>query len=343
MRGEHSNTLNWLAHEVVKGLLPSDFVVETPDSPKIENVMHHVIKSCDLADLIVANTNGNNPNVLYELAVLDAMGRACIPVKIVEAETATNGEAEFSQREAMPFDRAAYRYFTIYKSPERRSETDRILGEAISAALRIREEGDIFQNPLTDFFGVPLSSFSSAYGLARGYFQNLVQPAVRALLSAVDIAKQKRRRKGPLLPIKGSSFEVSDYPDAALNVIIPDHLHQASRANVEKILAGGNVFVMFKIKAPGREVALYEWLEQHPPRFQWLDIPTTVASLHGTVLGRRGRDANPDPSHPEYREIERDEIGQFKRALCGIINREADHELREFVKVVDWSQTPLPQ
>ena len=30
---------------------------------------------------MVANLTGNNPNVLYEMAVLDAMGRACVPVK----------------------------------------------------------------------------------------------------------------------------------------------------------------------------------------------------------------------------------------------------------------------
>jgi hypothetical protein len=60
------------------------------------------------------------------------------------------------------------------------------------------------------------------------------------------------------------------------------------------------------------------------------------------VLGRRGRDANPDPLHPEYREIEQDEIGQFKRALRGFIHRDLDHEVRDIVKVIDWSETPLP-
>lgn len=341
MSGDHLRTLYWLAYQVVKPLLPSDFEVETPDSAKTGNIMYHVIKSCDRADLVIANTTGNNPNVLYEIAVLDAMGRSCIPVKVLSHGGAMSGSSD--EKDVIPFDRAAYRYFTIYESPDRRAETDRILSEAINAALRTWEEGDMFQNPLTDFFGVPLSSFSSAYGLARGYFQNLVQPAVRALMSAMNAAKEKHKRGGAVRPIKGSGFDLSSYSGGTLDVIIPNNLNQASRTNVEKILANENVLKAFKLKAPGREITLYEWLPQHPPTFHWIDIPTTIASLHGTVLGRRGRDANPDPSHPEYREIERDEIGQFKRALCGFIHRDLDHELRDIVRVIDWSETPLPQ
>jgi hypothetical protein len=277
MSGGRLKTLNWLAHEVVKPLLPPDFVVETPDSSKIENIMHHVIKSCDRSDLVIANTTGINPNVLYEIAVLDAMGRACIPVKVLGLDGATSGPTD--DKDVIPFDRAAYRYFTISEFPEQRAETDRILNEAINAALRTREEGDMFQNPLTDFFGVPLSSFSSAHGLARGYFQNLVQPAVRAVMSAINTAKEKHKRKGAVRPIKGSAFDLSSYGAGALDVIIPKHLNQASRTNVEKI-ASENILKMFKIRAPGREITLYEWLTQHPPTFRWIDIPTTIASLH---------------------------------------------------------------
>jgi hypothetical protein len=58
------DTLRWLA-AVVQKLLP-DWEVATPDSGEIGNVMNHVIKSCDRAQLIIANTNENNPNVLYE-------------------------------------------------------------------------------------------------------------------------------------------------------------------------------------------------------------------------------------------------------------------------------------
>src|SRR6266568_8749646 len=112
MSGPHLKTLNWLA-DVVKPLLPADFEVATPDAPDIGHIMTHVIKSCDRAHLVVANTTGNNPNVLYEIAVLDAMGRACIPVKIADADK--------EKKDRMSFDRAAYRTFTIPRSPARRA------------------------------------------------------------------------------------------------------------------------------------------------------------------------------------------------------------------------------
>jgi len=321
MSGPHLDTLNWLAKEVVRPLLPQDFEVATPDSSQIGNIMTHVIKSCDRAHLVIANATGNNPNVLYEIAVLDAMGRACIPVKI--------GGADEEKENRMAFDRAQYRFFTISRSPDRRAETNRILGESIREALAIREAGDLFQNPLTDFFGVPLSSFSSAYALARGYYLNLLKPAVNGL--AVG-------------RITGSAFDPGKYRKKVLQVIIPTNLSQASRKNVDEIVAASNLVREVKIGAPGRSITLQEWIKQDGPEFHWLDIPTTMVGLRDTVLGRRGRDANPDPKLPDYRELELDEIDQFQRALLGIMHRDLDaDEARGMIKLVPWSSTPLPQ
>ncbi|MBM4019949.1 MAG: hypothetical protein FJ288_16780 [Planctomycetes bacterium] len=89
MNETHFPTLKWLAKEVVGLLLRlKGLSVETPDSAVIGNIMNQVIKSCDRAPLVVADTAGNNPNVLYEMAMLDAMGRACIPVKITGTDAA---------------------------------------------------------------------------------------------------------------------------------------------------------------------------------------------------------------------------------------------------------------
>jgi hypothetical protein len=69
-----------------------------------------------------------------------------------------------------------------------------------------------------------------------------------------------------------------------------------------------------------------------------------MALMRDTVLGRRGRDANPDPTNPDYREIEQDEIEQFERALLGFIRRDMDaDELKSIVKVIRWSSTALPR
>ena len=171
MNDQHMPILDWLAHEIVEQIVkPHHFVVETPNIPQTGNIMHHIIKACDRAQLVVADTTGNNPNVLYEMAVLDAMGRSCVPVKIAGLET---------REEGMPFDRAQYRYFTIHR--DKPEDAIRHLTPVIEDLLKAQESGDFVSNPLTDYFNVPLSSFSSAYGAARGYYQNLILPAVQRM------------------------------------------------------------------------------------------------------------------------------------------------------------------
>src|SRR4051812_16884426 len=100
MSPTHMPKLKWLAQKVVQPLLkPHNFTVSTPDADETGNIMHHVIKSCDRAHLVVADLTGNNPNVLYEMAILDALGRACVPVKIEEEDE--EGEPE---EDKPPFD-----------------------------------------------------------------------------------------------------------------------------------------------------------------------------------------------------------------------------------------------
>jgi hypothetical protein len=315
MGGRQMSTLRWLAEDVIQPLLP-DWQVTTPDSSQIGNVMTHVIKSCDRAQLVVAITNGNNPNVLYEIAVLDALGRACIPVKVIGAPS-SNGKTD--ETEKMPFDRAAYRSFRIHKAPGRRAETDRIMRGAIDAALEIRASGGMYQNPITDFFEVPLSSFSSAHGLARGYYLNLVRLAALAL---------------PKVAIPGG------YSARELEVIIPGRLHQAGRESVADLLNRG-LIAKVTLNADGREITLYEWVKQQEPIYRWVDIPTTLATLRGNVIGRLGRDENKDAGRPEFRELEADEIDQFRLALHGQLNKDMTTDaVRSVVRIREWSEKP---
>src|SRR5262249_17583607 len=174
----------------------------------------------------------------------------------------------FRGQDPMSFDRAAYRTFTISRSPARRAETDRILGNAIRRALEIRKAGDLYQNPLTDFFGVPLSSFSSAYALARGYYLNLLKPAVTALAAASKFAAGAADDT----KIEGSAFDRHKHLKKVLEVIIPVNLGQVSRANVDNILAEGNLARQVKVPAPGWPITLHEWIQQDGPEFRWFDI-----------------------------------------------------------------------
>jgi hypothetical protein len=70
----HLERLKWLAEEVLQPILGDGYEVFTPDVT-VPDIMQHVISSCDRAELVVADMTGNNANVLYEMAILDAMPR----------------------------------------------------------------------------------------------------------------------------------------------------------------------------------------------------------------------------------------------------------------------------
>ncbi|WP_048120580.1 STING domain-containing protein [Methanosarcina vacuolata] len=292
MNEKHIKLLEWLAHDVVEKILENNnFEVFTPDVPEFGNIMHHIIRSCDRAQLVIADVTGNNPNVLYEMAIIDAMGRPCVPVKI--RDVADN------EKDLQLFDRAQYRHFEI--NARETEEAINKLGPVIHKVLQARQDGDLIENPMTDYFGIPLNSMSSAYGIARSYYRNLVVPCFEGkIIDGPDFALE----------------EESQIIDRKMVCIIPGNLEQATRREID-FLVKRRSFVPVKLNAYGREITIYllsdEILQNADPVI--VDIPTTLASLRESVLSRLGRNANPKPNSPDYQEIQSDEILQFKRYL----------------------------
>jgi len=319
MNKHHIGLLKWLAHDVVAKILEKDdFEVFTPDAPAAGNIIHHIIQSCDRAQLVVADTTGNNPNVLYEMAVLDAMGRACIPVKILGVEK--------NETDSMPFDRAQYRYFEIEAiDTEKAIKT---LEPVIHKVLHSQQIGDLLENPLTDYFGVPLSSFSSSHGIARGYYFNLVRPCIEGeILEGPEFARGK----------KNLTFES----------IIPDELENATRSAVDELIQK-EIFIPVSIQAPGRKINIYIWSKKIRPDESpvIVDVPTALAALRDNVFARLGRNANPDPKSADFREIQTDEISQFKRYLRRFVDTEKDslgRRIRKNFKILDIQETKIPE
>lgn len=284
MGPSHIGALKWLAHDVIAPILGNEFEVTTPDIPETGNIMRHVIRACDRADLVVADTTGNNPNVLYEMAALDALGRACIPVKMVDLQSE-------DKPDRMPFDRAQYRFREInsYKT----EETKTALEPFIKEILRKIENDELFSNPLTDFYGVPLSAFSAANGLARGYYKNFLSPALAATIS------------------KGPEWAVGKSPPT-IECTLPERLDDASRGAVEELVKAGKL-VHVELEAPGR--AIKAFISGNAEDFSLVDIPTCMSQLRTNVLARLGPDANPNEDSEEFRFLEKDEIRQFRRYL----------------------------
>ncbi len=287
--------LMWLAKEVVQPILGEDYTVFTPNVDEVGNIMNHVIRSCDRADLVVADTTGNGPNVLYEMAILDAMGRACIPVKFKIDEKV----------DAMPFDREAYRYFVIEQDKSRAQAT---LKAVIEGVQRQREAGELFSNPITDYFGDPLNSLASARGLARGYFRNFVTPCLKGKVVA-----------GPDSALGKAGLRVQ--------TLLPNRLSQATRGAVEKVFKQGRIQAVV-VEAAGRQITTYIWSDHRGPDGDPIivDIPTAMAALFDNVYARLGRGSKNDPNSADFRLLEDDEISQFVRYLEAFFNKGASED-----------------
>jgi hypothetical protein len=313
MNEQHMPILNWLAHDIVAPIVKADdFVVETPDIPQSGNIMNHVIKACDRAQLVIADTTGNNPNVLYEMAVLDAMGRPCVPVKIASLE---------SNEEPMAFDRAQYRYFTIYR--DKPEDATRRLTAVIEEILKAQESGNFLSNPLTDYFKVPLSSFSSAYGAARGYYYNLIVPAIEGEIT-----------NGPPYAKGHSSLR--------LECVIPTFLDYATRGEIDELVVEQKVFIPVEIKAPGRTVHTYVWPESDKvDKPVLVDVPTTIGALRSNAIARLGPGTDITGNRAEFNELQKDEARQFARYLNKIIEKESNPNPRKRVRLLTVAQTLL--
>ena len=105
MGGGQMTRLRRLATDVIRPLVRQHgFEVQTPDHADVGRIMDQVLLSLDQAELLVADLTGNNPNVLYELAVYHMTGRPYVTVR--DTARAPDGERT-------PFDIQAYRYVEI--------------------------------------------------------------------------------------------------------------------------------------------------------------------------------------------------------------------------------------
>ena len=302
----HLERLKWLAEEVVQPILGDGYAVFTPDVNEIGNIMHHVIRSCDRADLVVADMTENNPNVLYEIAILDAMGRACIPVKFKIDEKV----------DAMVFDRAQYRYFPLEQD---KASAQAKLKEVIADVRKQNDAGALFGNPITDFFGDPLNSLASARGLARGYFRNLVTPLLKGTIIG-----------GPNAAVGKATLQVQ--------TLLPNRLREATRDSVEKVFKEGRIKSIV-VEAPGRKITSYIWTDHQADNGDPIivDIPTTMASLLDNVYARLGKGTMKDSKSADFRALEDNEIGQFVRYLTFFRNEveNEDELVRDNYRIIN--------
>lgn len=190
--------------------------------------------------------------------------------------------------------------------------------------MKAWQDGDLIENPITDYFGVPLNSMSSAYEIARSYYRNLVVPCFEGKI--ID---------GPNFALEKESQII----DRKMICIIPRNLEQITRSEIDNLVME-KIFISVSLKTSGREISTYVLSNEIIPDAGSIivDIHITLASLRKNIFARLDKAVNLNPSSPEYQEIQLDEISKFKHHLISFAHYDIgiqSSKILENFKVLD--------
>ena len=147
-----------------------DFSVIAPEELKGNRIANEVFRQLDNADFVVIDmssrgeTKQSSPNVMYELALVHAMG---LPFMLVTSST-----------DPIPFYVGQDRVLPInYSNIEQLEDT---LQKSLSSFLDIESNQNFTDNVVAEFYsGAAIIDISAAAGLAAGYYDNFVSRVLR--------------------------------------------------------------------------------------------------------------------------------------------------------------------
>jgi len=315
--------------EEVERRFGTEYEVFTPFDLTDPYIMDDVIKSIDRADLVVADITGNNPNVMYELGISHSLGRPTIVVREDDAEA-----------ERTPFDIQAYRFLPINLSEGAYEQARSLLRETVYDIDRRIDDWQVVKNPVTSFYGVPITNISPAVGLAQGYYYNFLRPLVRNL---IDTGPDPLRHIYEV-SIKGGpepysyGLDVSARKDLRLHVIIPDQIELCTKDSVDEVRRD---VLDAAIETTGRPYTCFA--RKADDGYVLIDIPTAASVMQFSIKHRLDTlKVNARPGTDEWREIEDEELERFAAELDRLINDE-DRRFRQRVKVVRFSLDDAPR
>ena len=134
---------------VQSALASFGYQVRTPDQPISGQIMQHVMKSLDRADLLICDISYNNPNVFYELGIYHCLGRPYLIMR-------ERGTPEM--QEDLPFDISGYRYLEFTREELTNSDNQNQLKDNLEEAVRqieVWNQGNSewwYSNPATEFY-----------------------------------------------------------------------------------------------------------------------------------------------------------------------------------------------
>jgi hypothetical protein len=261
----------------------------------------------DTADLLVADLTDDNPNVYYELSARHSLG---LPYALI------------SQHD-IRFDIAGLRY--VKYSPD--ALADQAMRKELKKYLKAQHQvvlsrGDV-DNPITNFYGVPLAEVSPASGLGLGYYRNFVR-------NIEDIIEKSE------VVVNGETLDETGKRGIRLDVLIPNRLIGAYHKNIKDLLIEPGTVVSAEIRteSAGRPFTLYARPDS-TDGVVLVDIPTALNALEDAITGRYSA-VRLDKESEEWRRLERQEIERFSDTIRRRLANEERVSIKRMVRLVPW-------
>lgn len=321
MRDEmDENNLHWLQRldrQIIEPLLRElgfNYVVTTPyDIPDGGQIINALISEIDRSDIIIADITGLGANVFYEIAVGQALGKPVITVG----------------KDGPPFDLLGFRHvFLLPNTPPDQIPADvrSDLIRCLKFANNIISEGDIPENPITLFFGVPLTGVSATTTVADTYFRNFIEEAVQSftflnhendeyLYNASIFTRDASGTR--LLQEIGKTRK--DRDGLKLTVVIPNALEYCDPESIRRLRGPEKLRLKeATISGKHRNYTTSVRLDSKGRAVEFIDVPTAMRGLSKTVE-RRIRGLRVKVNSPEWTMLEQEEIDRFADALTRFV------------------------
>lgn len=144
------------------------FQINTPEVNETGEITQRIFGMIDTADLGIIDISANSPSVMYELAMLHALGIPTIPIQLRDG----NGELK-----------NPYYLRGTYTAGVNTFEVDALydeLKEKIQNVTTGESLGsDYSNNPMTEYYGLHMIDVSASTGLATGYVHNFIQHVIK--------------------------------------------------------------------------------------------------------------------------------------------------------------------
>jgi hypothetical protein len=250
------------------------------------------LEKLDAADIVIADATVDDSYVTRELTIAQGLGTPDIVVRTQPVI----GKADQSSL-----------YLDLSKPAVARAALRSRIVEALAVYEAVGEL--VSKNPITSFFGAPLTRVSAANALAVGYFKNFVQPVGHAICLA-------QLSRDVTIKVAGEVVHASDYERVLLQVVLPSDLKSATDSGSE---------ARRRLQEKVRDASINSggWSRERElkvlvgsvgtERLVLMDVfPTTLVPLRESINERFERSKW---EGVQWKIVERKEIDRFSRAV----------------------------